>query len=239
MTPEEHYEDAEACIDAARSMADSHAQHGDKDGRGAFVAGKFTQARALADLRLRAAEVGVMLGRPRGGKVEIVGTQLPFSEELAEDNGVTGLTNGITVADQLNAQRHAPPSVGVVPDGDSLTGFRIVANQPDTDAKLAQQTATLLKINGALNELDYIYSEYEKRKTAATDSSNTAALHRAYGRGIGAAVQRVREAMGTERGFDEAGVRAPCGFLSSVGNTCTRPLGHKGTHSTSYDGKFE
>lgn len=181
MTPEGHYEDAEAHIAAAELRAE-----GGKDHSAAKL--HFH----AADLHLRAAEVGVMLGRPRSGKVEIVGTQLPFSEELA---GERTALYGITVAEQLNAQRHAPPSVDVVPDGDSLTGFRTVANQPDTDAKLAQQTATLLKINVALDELEHIYKVYEVQKSTATDSPNTAALNRAYGRGIGAAVQRIREAM--------------------------------------------
>jgi hypothetical protein len=29
---------------------------------------------------------------------------------------------------------------------------------------------------------------------------------------------------------DETGVRAPCGFVSSRGDTCTKPLDHKGVH---------
>lgn len=176
MTPEEHYRAGEQLLGQAQTMDPSLP----------VVTGGVAETLRLAHAEFRAAEVGVMLGRPSGGKVE---QQFPISEELA---GERTALYGITVADQLNAQRHAPPNIDVVPDGDSLTGFRTVSNRPDTAARLAEQAAMLLKINGELERLTTIS---DVNQACMSQDSLNAARERAYGRGIAMAVQRVREIM--------------------------------------------
>lgn len=196
MTPEEHYRAGEAHIDAAESLAESYAQHGNTDNRADFVETKFVHAKERAELHFRAAEVGVQMRERWGHDV----AERPLDEQrwpgvhyapavarraeraLDAVKAVTGGWARGHYADKLDAFDAVRAIIDGQPDGPGAfdePGVRYVPAD-----RRADQTVT--KINGTLHELDRIISVYAQR-TSAEDL--------AYGRGLANAVQRIHDAM--------------------------------------------